>query len=64
MGKRLQRQDSVADTTSAYNAADMLLSSGGNAYTSDADGNTLTGANRMNTWDSQNRLVSCLRLWI
>ena len=27
--------------------------------TSDADGNTLTGAGRTNTWDSQNRMASC-----
>jgi len=32
---------------------------GASAYTSDADGNTLTGGGRTNTWDSQNRLVSC-----
>ncbi|HEV2472955.1 MAG TPA: RHS repeat-associated core domain-containing protein, partial [Chthonomonadales bacterium] len=30
-----------------------------NNYTNDADGNTLTGGGRTNTWDSQNRMVSC-----
>jgi len=30
------------------------------AYTNDADGNTLTGGGRVNTWDSQNRLVQSI----
>ena len=43
-----------------YNAANMLLSRAGNAYTNDAAGNTLTGGGRTNTWDSQNRLCQCV----
>lgn len=64
MGNRLSRQDSASGTTnSAYNAANMLLSTtgaGASAYSNDLDGNTLTGGGRTNTWDSQNRLVSCI----
>ena len=30
------------------------------AYIGDADGNTLSGNGRVNAWDSQNRLVSCI----
>lgn len=64
MGNRLSRQDSVAGTTnSTYNAANMLTATtgtGASSYTSDADGDTLTGGGRTLTWDSQNRLVSCL----
>ena len=33
---------------------------GANSYTSDSDGNSLTGGGRTNTWDSQNRLVQCV----
>ena len=61
---RLSRQDSASGTTNyAYNAANMLLSTGGygaSGFQNDADGNTLVGNGRTNTWDSQNRLVSCL----
>ena len=64
MGNRLSRQDSVSGTTnSTFDAANMLLSTtgaGASTYTNDADGNTLTGGGRTNTWDSQNRLVSCI----
>ena len=64
MGNRLSRADSVAGTTtSAYNAANMLLVTGGygaSSFQNDADGNTLLGNGRTNAWDSQNRLVSCL----
>ena len=64
MGNRLSRVDSAAGTTtSAYNAANMLLSTGGygaSGFSNDADGNTLSGNGRTNTWDSQNRLVSCI----
>ncbi len=41
----------------------MLLSTSGygaSGFQNDADGNTLSGNGRTNTWDSQNRLVSCL----
>jgi len=64
MGNRLSRQDSASGTTNySYNAANMLLSTGGygaSGFTNDADGNTLVGNGRTNAWDSQNRLVSCL----
>ena len=64
MGNRLFRQDSVVGTTnSTYNAANMLLSTGGagaSGFQNDADGNTLSDNGRTNTWDSQNRLVSCI----
>ena len=46
-----------------YDAADMLLSTGGagaSGFQNDADGNTLSGNGRTNAWDSQNRLVSCI----
>ena len=64
MGNRLSRQDSASGTTnSAYNAANMLLSTGGygaSGFQNDADGNTLVGNGRTSAWDSQNRLVSCI----
>ena len=64
MGNRLSKQDSSTGTTNyGYNAANMLLSTtgtGASSYSNDADGNTLTGGGRTNTWDSQNRLVSCI----
>jgi RHS repeat-associated protein len=60
MGNRLSLQDSSAGTTNyTYNASNMLLSAGGNAYNSDLDGNTLSGGGRTNTWDSQSRLIGC-----
>ena len=61
MGNRLQKQDSVSGTENcSYNAANMLLTRGANNYANDADGNTLTGGGRTNTWDSQNRMVQCV----
>ena len=64
MGNRLLRVDSAAGTTtSAYNVANMLLSTGGvgaSGFQNDADGNTLSGNGRTNAWDSQNRLVSSI----
>ena len=60
MGNRLSLQDSAAGATNyTYNASNMLLSAGGNAYNSDLDGNTLSGGGRTNTWDSQSRLIGC-----
>ncbi|MGI4791253.1 MAG: RHS repeat-associated core domain-containing protein [Janthinobacterium lividum] len=63
MGNRLQKTDSSTGTTnSVFDAANRLTSTtgtGASTYTNDADGNTLTGGGRTNTWDSQNRLVSC-----
>jgi RHS repeat-associated protein len=65
MGNRLTKTDNVAgNETYGYNNANMLLNRmvGGtnNAYTNDADGNTLTGGNRTMTWDSANRMVRCV----
>ena len=54
---------SRAQTSDNYNAANMLLSTGGygaSGFQNDADGNTLVGNGRTNTWDSQNRLASCV----
>ena len=65
MGNRLTKTDSSTGNESyAANAANMLTSRtvGGttSAYTNDADGNTLTGGGRTNTWDSQNRMAKCV----
>lgn len=61
MGNRTQRVGGAAGTTSyAFDNANRLTSAGGSAYTNDADGNTLTGGGRTNTWDSQNRLTQCV----
>jgi RHS repeat-associated protein len=61
MGNRASKVDSSTGTEGyTFNAANMLLSRAGNAYTNDLDGNTLTGGGRANTWDSQNRLVTCV----
>ena len=65
MGNRFSKSDSVTgNETYACNLANMLLSRnvGGtnNVYSSDANGNTLSGGGRTNTWDSQNRLIQCV----
>ena len=39
----------------------MLLTRGSQTYTNDLNGNTLTDGTRTNTWDSQNRLVKCVK---
>ena len=36
-----------------YNLANMMLTRYSNSYTNDADGNTLTGGERTNTWNSK-----------
>ena len=60
MGNRSSKGDSSTGTEGyTYNAANMLTARAGNSYTNDAAGNTLTGGGRTNTWDSQNRLVTC-----
>ena len=33
----------------------------GKVYTNDSNGNTLSGGNRTNVWDSENRLASCVK---
>lgn len=38
----------------------MFLTRGGNSYTNDANGNTLTRGGRSSTWDGQNRLTQCV----
>ena len=63
MGNRLTKTDTVGGATttntSTFDAANRLTAVDANAYTNDANGNTLTGGGRANVWDSQNRLVSC-----
>ena len=67
MGNRTQKTDSATGTeTYTTDAANRLLSvSSSNpnngAYTNDANGNTLTGGGKVNTWDSQNRLVKVVK---
>ena len=64
MGNRLSKTDAGGGLngteTYGYNNANMLLTRAGNNYTNDADGNTLTGGGRTNTWDSENRMVKCV----
>ena len=61
MGNRLTKQDSLNGTVnSTYTNANMLLSAGGNAYVSDADGNPLSGGGRTMSWDSENRMTQCV----
>jgi hypothetical protein len=66
MGNRLSKTDTgggIGGTESySYNSANMLLTRGVNTYTTwyVANGNTLTGGGRTNTWDSANRLVQCV----
>jgi RHS repeat-associated protein len=61
MGNRLTKTDNVAgNDTYTYNAANMLLTRNMGSYTNDANGNTLTGGGRTNTWDGQNRLTQCV----
>jgi len=55
------KSDSATGTEGyTFNAANMPLTRAGNAYSSDLNGNTLSGGGRTNTWDSQNRLVQCV----
>ena len=62
MGNRLVKTDSVTgNETYSYNNANMLLTRNGQGYTNDVAGNTLTGGGRTMTWDSQNRMVSCVK---
>ena len=64
MGNRLSKTDAGGGINGTenytYNNANMLLSRAGNAYTNDANGNTLTGGGRTNTWDSENRMTQCV----
>jgi len=58
MGNRTQKWDTITGTTSySYNNANMLTAVNSNSYTNDANGNTLTGGARTNTWDSFNRMT-------
>ena len=58
MGNRTGKTDSVnGNDASTFNAANMLLTKNGQGYTYDANGNTLTGGGRTNSWDSANRLT-------
>jgi RHS repeat-associated protein len=61
MGNRLSKSDSVAgNETYLYDAANRLTNRGGQAYSNDANGNTLSGGGRTNSWDSENRLTQCV----
>ncbi|MBM3495255.1 MAG: hypothetical protein FJX72_13175 [Armatimonadetes bacterium] len=60
MGNRLSKIEGMQGTLYTYNAANMLLTRGADPYLNDANGNTLSGGGRVNTWDSQNRLVQCV----
>ncbi len=56
MGNRL----TMGGTTYGYNVANMLTTIDGQPYASyDNNGNQTSGGGRSNSWDSQNRLVSC-----
>jgi RHS repeat-associated protein len=60
MGNRASKTQGGTTENYTYNNANMLLSRGTNNYTNDANGNTLTGGGRTNTWDAQNRLTQCV----
>jgi RHS repeat-associated protein len=60
MGNRLSKTVNGTSESYTYNAANMLLTRGAGSYTNDANGNTLTGGGRTNTWDGENRLVQCV----
>jgi len=60
MGNRLSKTVNGTSESYTYNAANMLLTRGTGSYTNDANGNTLTGGGRTNTWDGQNRLTECV----
>lgn len=60
MGNRLTKTEGGTTETYGYNAANMLVSRDGQAYVNDLNGNTLSGGGRVNTWNSQNRLVQCV----
>ena len=59
MGNRTSKTENSITESYTYNAANMLLSRGSNSYTNDANGNSLTGGGRTNTWDAENRLIEC-----
>jgi RHS repeat-associated protein len=61
MGNRLAKTDNQTGSESyGYNNANMLLTRNGQSYNNDANGNTLSGGGRTMTWDSQNRMASCI----
>lgn len=60
MGNRLSKTENSTTESYSYNNANMLLTRGGSSYTNDANGNTLTGGGRTNTWDGENRLTQCV----
>lgn len=60
MGNRTQKTDTVRSTRTisyAFDNANRLTSAGGNSYTNDADGNTVTGGGRTNTWNSPSQRI-------
>ena len=64
MGNRASKTDvgGGLNGTENYtvNNANMLLTRGSANYTNDADGSTLTDPTHTNTWDSENRLATCV----
>ena len=60
MGNRHTMTDGDT-TTYTYDNANRLLTAGGSSYVNDANGNTLTGGGRTNTWDCENRLIQCTK---
>jgi RHS repeat-associated protein len=61
MGNRLAKTDNqTGSEIYGYNNANMLLTRNGQSYNNDANGNTLSGGGRTMTWDSQNRMASCV----
>jgi RHS repeat-associated protein len=61
MGNRLSKTDNVTGNESyGFDNVNRLTSRNGQAYSNDADGNTLTGGGRTNSWDSLNRLTQCV----
>jgi len=60
MGNRLSKTQNSTTENYSYNNANMLLARGGNSYTNDANGNTLSGGGRTSTWDGENRMTQCV----
>ena len=65
MGNRTQLSETANSTTTstgyAFDNANRLTSKGGQSVVSDPNGNIQTDGVRANTWDSENRLVSCVK---
>src|SRR5437763_15891649 len=57
-GNRLSATIGGATTNSTYDAANRLLTNGGDSYTYDANGNMLTAGAGTYAWDAANHLGS------